>query len=511
MTMDARLDTLEAKGLIRLASYRPELEYLFRHWLVQDAAYGSLLKQERRELHRLVGEALEMLYPDRIDELAAVLALHFEQSGDTTKAIEYLVAVGRHALEGAAIREAFSAFDRAAALLPAASADEDAGSRRLRIEIAIGRARSSWSFRPVDELIGDLEAAMQPAAALGDPELIAAVHLNLALGLMQSGLPATDPKVRRSLDEVTQIAEKLGDHSLLAMPLAIVGMNQVMTGPVRDGVRALEQAIPLMEQRQDVIGASFARGSLAMGYAELGEFDKAEKAAKEATDLAVGGDLISQLDALISDAMVRSARGQLDEAGPIAQACVLRAEETGATACAMVSSWVLGDVLHRQGKLKESLVALRRGNEIAMVVDRKVWRPTIQAWLDGTAAALGEKAAAGGDWQAALETAISIGNRMGEAGIRWKHAQSAASNADLATALAEFEASAMILESEGSRPTLARVLRGWGESLLSAGRNAEGTEKLRRSLAFFEEMGIAAEAEQVRALLDMAVAADEEG
>ena len=50
---------------------RPELEYLFRHALVQDAAYGSLLKQERRELHGQVGEALEELYPERVGRARA--------------------------------------------------------------------------------------------------------------------------------------------------------------------------------------------------------------------------------------------------------------------------------------------------------------------------------------------------------------------------------------------------------------------------------------------------------
>src|SRR5687767_13844778 len=385
MAMDAQLDTLEAKGLIRLAAYRPELEYLFRHWLVQDAAYGSLLKQERRQLHRQVGEALELLYPDRLDELAPVLALHFEQAGDNRRAIDYLVTVGRHALDGAAIREAFSAFDRAAGLLPDAADDEESDLRRLRVEIAIGRTRSSWAFRPVDQLIAELETAVPAAEKLDDPALIAAIHLNLALGMMQSGVPASDPKVVRSLDKVTKIGEQLNDPSLRAMPLAIVGLNQVMTGPLRDGVRALEEAIPMMEQRQDIIGASFARGSLAMGYAELGEFEKAEQAARESTELAKGGDLIAQLDAAISEAMVRSARGQLDEAIPLAQACMVRAEETGATACAMVSSWVLGDVLGRQGRLEESRTALQRGNDIAMVVDRKVWRPTLQAWLSSNA------------------------------------------------------------------------------------------------------------------------------
>src|SRR5215211_1740006 len=82
-----QIETLEAKGLVRLATVQPEIEYLFRHWLVQDAAYGSLLKQERRGLHAQVGEALEELYPDRLEELAAVLGMHFEQAGETDKAI----------------------------------------------------------------------------------------------------------------------------------------------------------------------------------------------------------------------------------------------------------------------------------------------------------------------------------------------------------------------------------------------------------------------------------------
>ncbi len=156
MTTNTRVDVLEAKGLIRLASIRPELEYLFRHGLVQDAAYASLLKQERRELHGRVGAALEQLYPDRAGELAPVLAMHYEQAGDTERAIDYYAAGAKHALEQYAIQEAFAAFDSAANLIaqeeaaPAAvelAPDEIDRRRRRRIEIELGRAsrQNSWA------------------------------------------------------------------------------------------------------------------------------------------------------------------------------------------------------------------------------------------------------------------------------------------------------------------------------------------------------------------------------
>ena len=353
----------------------------------------------------------------------------------------------------------------------------------------------------MDDIIGELEAIVPTVERLGDLDLIAPVHLALAMARMQRGERASDPEVKRSLDRAAEIGDALHDPSLRAMQLAVIGLSQIFTGPIRDGVIALEEAVPLLEQRQDHIGAAFARGALAMGYAHLGEFDKAERAARYATELAAGGDLIAQLDAQIAESIVRSERGQLDEAIPIAQACVMRAEETGATACAVFSSWVLGDVYQRQGRLQEARETLQRGDELALVVDRKMWRPTLQAWLGTSAAALGDFAAAEGSWEEGLATARSIGNRFGEAGILWKRAEASAQRGDRAAALADFEASAAILEEFEARPQLARVLRGWGETLRAAGRVAEGDATLRRALALFEAMGIDAEAEAVRATL----------
>ena len=498
MKIEAQLDTLEAKGLIRLATSRPELEYLFRHWLVQDAAYGSLLKQERRELHRLVGEALEALYPDRGGELAGILAIHFSEAGETDKAIDYLLAAGRFAMDRNAIAEAYSAFDRAATLLPPAGDTDDEATRRRRVEIELGRGRSGWTFRPIEEIIADLDAIIPAAERLGDLELLAPLHLALAMSRMGHGEQASDPQVKRSLDRVAQIGEALHDPSLRALQLAIIGLTQVFTGPIREGVTALEEAVPLLEQRHDFIGAAFARGSLAIGYASLGEFEKAEKAARYATELAEGGDVIAQLDALIAESMVRSARGQLEDAVPIAQACVMRAEETGASACVVVSTWVLGDIYQRQGRFQEARETLRRGNELALVVDRMMWRPTLQAWLGTAATALGDYAAAEGSWDDALATVRSVGNRVGEAGILHKRAEALARREDHSAALHDFADSAAILEDLGARPHLARVLRAWGESLRALGRTAESNVTLRRAQGLFEGMGITPEAEAVR-------------
>lgn len=496
---DTQLDTLEARGLVRLIAVQPELEYLFRHALVQDAAYGSLLKQERRDLHARVGAALEALYPERRGELAAVLAMHFEQAGEVDKAVEYYVAAGGYGLERNAVKEAYDALTRATELLPAPAAADNEATRRRRVEIGLGRAQSGYSIQTREEQEEDLEALADEAEVLADPELAGRVHMLVALTRLQNGESPSDPPVKRSLDRMAEIGDQIGDPSLRAMPLALTGMNEVFAGEIRRGVKQLEEAVPLLEGRADSIGASFARGALAIGYAYLGEFDKAEAAASRAKEIAEHGDLIAQLDALIAESLVRSAKGELDQAIPLAKSCVDRSEESGATACVVASSWILGDAYVRQGRLEEALKVLQRGTEIAKVVDRKVWRPTLQAWLGATMTALGQTAT--GDWDEALATARSIHNVHGEAGVLVKRGEAAAARGDVDAALADFKTSTALLEGLGARPTLARTLRTWGETLRAAGRGDEAKPILRRALALFEELGLDPEASVVSTLL----------
>src|SRR5689334_22017459 len=77
---DSHLIQLENVGLIRLSQIEPELEYIFRHALIQEAAYASLLKQDRRKLHLAVGEVLAQAYADRPEEFEGVLAYHYSRA-----------------------------------------------------------------------------------------------------------------------------------------------------------------------------------------------------------------------------------------------------------------------------------------------------------------------------------------------------------------------------------------------------------------------------------------------
>jgi ABC-type transport system substrate-binding protein/class 3 adenylate cyclase len=111
------LSELQRLDLVVEERRRPTREYRFRHGLVQEAAYGSLLQDRRRELHRIVGVALEELGRDELSEAFGLLAHHFAQADEPERAARYLLEAGNAARSVYADEEAIGHYRRALAFL----------------------------------------------------------------------------------------------------------------------------------------------------------------------------------------------------------------------------------------------------------------------------------------------------------------------------------------------------------------------------------------------------------
>src|SRR5688572_23416331 len=113
----AHLRALEAAGLIRLATTQPDLEYTFRHALLQEAAYHTLSKFARAGAHRAVAEVLETVYAAGAGAEAHLgdLAFHYAEAGQWERALDYAARAGAREQAMYAPREALSYFDRAVA------------------------------------------------------------------------------------------------------------------------------------------------------------------------------------------------------------------------------------------------------------------------------------------------------------------------------------------------------------------------------------------------------------
>lgn len=107
------LNNLESSGLIRLRQVQPDLGYEFRHSLVQEAIYDSILRTERKRLHAIVANTLENLYQDQKTEQAPILARHYQLAGENSKAIEYFILSADTAFSRFANSEAITYYSQA--------------------------------------------------------------------------------------------------------------------------------------------------------------------------------------------------------------------------------------------------------------------------------------------------------------------------------------------------------------------------------------------------------------
>ena len=489
MNTRAELGTLEASGLIQVATFDPELEYLFRHALVQDAAYSSLLKQDRRGLHRLAADTLLSLYPERKRELAAVIAMHLELAGDDVRAAEHLVVAGEHALERFANREAIAFFDRALPLIAGGDATID-----LRLRATIGQGKVGWSFTGSDRYIAQLESIIEEAGDRADRRLIADAYFWVAfLRRWRGELPGSSPELKHALDaEAARIGEALGDPSANAIPRAFMGVGLIFTGHLREGTRETREALDVLAGKADPLSTAMLNGFLALGYTRLGEFDEAERTLAQSEDLSSRGDEIARLDSEIARVSLHLERGDLEAGVKLGTRCAADAEALGATACGVAANVMLGSVRLQLEDVLGAKSPLERGLELAAVTSMPAMRTLGQAMAGSVRARLGDKPAGVAEWGEALTAAHAMSDRYGEAVTLWNRGRSRSRQRepDYAAALVDLDAARALFESMEARPALARVLRDRAQTLRALGRQGEADEADRSARALAKELGL---------------------
>jgi class 3 adenylate cyclase/tetratricopeptide (TPR) repeat protein len=239
----ADLRTLE---FIYEKSLVPDLEYVFKHALVQDVAYGSLLKPRRRALHELVGRAIEELYADRVDEHVAELAHHFAQGEVWPKAFEYAQRAGDRARAIFANRETIHFYTQA--LEAAARMSPAPGDSAL---MAIHEARGAvWHLlSSYDQAVADFEAMQQAAARLGDRVKEGEALCNQAGSHWWRFSEAYKGLVEKCAREAMVISEETGDERILARGLYSLAMVDQKAGDLREADAKLLRSVEICRRR----------------------------------------------------------------------------------------------------------------------------------------------------------------------------------------------------------------------------------------------------------------------
>jgi class 3 adenylate cyclase/tetratricopeptide (TPR) repeat protein len=265
--------------------------YLFKHALIQEAAYQSLLKGVRQMYHLRVARALEDRFPERAHAEPEVLAQHYAGAGLAEPAIRFWSCAGRRAVERSANREAAAHTREGLALLSALPA----GATRDELELALLLARGPALIVTEGHASAPVREAYTRAVELSRGGGSPAQHFQVLGGLITSYL------VRAELDEAQTAAAELlglatgsGEDGWQMAAQVCLGVCAFERGQVEPARRLFESGIHLYRAEKHFslafwIGQDYGVVGLAyMAYAlfALGHLDQAARCAREAVTLA---------------------------------------------------------------------------------------------------------------------------------------------------------------------------------------------------------------------------------
>jgi hypothetical protein len=242
------LDDALAQLVVAELMYRrgtpPDAEYTFKHALVQDTAYSTLLRSRRQQLHARIVATLEDRFPEIVAAQPALLAHHCAEAGLDEPAVTYWLAAGRQAWARSALAEAVSLLRRGLALVPAVPDTDRRRETELDLQIALGQAlaaRWGWGAPELNEVHS---RARELALAMNRPRAL----LFALWGQFSEHWARADLKrARRLAAELRELGEATGDALMQVMGCHAAAMVCFHLGDFTSGRPYLEKSLALYD------------------------------------------------------------------------------------------------------------------------------------------------------------------------------------------------------------------------------------------------------------------------
>jgi class 3 adenylate cyclase/predicted ATPase len=209
--LNGALDRLVAAELVYRRGAPPDVTYSFKHALVQDTAYGTLLRSKRQQLHARIAKVLEQQFPETAETQPELLAQHCTEAGLTEKGIRYWVEAGQRAIGRSAMAEAVAQLQRGLGLVPKLPAGSESSRWELDLQVALGAALLALKGGAAPEMGEAYERALELCRETGTENLRATA----LFGIWQDRLNRAELSVAWELvDELLRTGKRCGDRKV---------------------------------------------------------------------------------------------------------------------------------------------------------------------------------------------------------------------------------------------------------------------------------------------------------
>jgi len=281
--LDNALAQLVDAELIYRRGTPPDAEYTFKHALVQDAAYQSLLRGKRRQYHLQIAEILEKRFPQIADAQPELLAHHYTEAAITDKAVSYWQAAGQRAVRRSANAEAINHLTRGIDLLKTMPESSERFQQELTLLLALGTPLTDAKGFASPEVSGVYSRARELCGRVGGVRQLFPVLWGMWLFY---NARAEHQVAREMADQCYQLAESAGDPELLIAAHHARGVTLSLLGDVSASLEHLNQAVVLYDSTRHrdraLISGIACRSQEAHAFWFLGQPDRALEKNNEA-------------------------------------------------------------------------------------------------------------------------------------------------------------------------------------------------------------------------------------
>jgi len=486
----ARLSVLKDSELIYERGIHPQTTYVFKHALMQEVAYNSLLVKRRKEIHEKIGESIELLYSERLEEYYELLAYHFIRSDNKVKAVDYFYFANQKAARIYAMEDTKSYFDEAMKLLD--SLPDTQKNRERRLSLLVNQDQVYYLLLRMPEYHEFLMRYEPLLDDLSSPKLVAAYYTRLGYCEQQVGF--LDRAIQSST-KAAELSESAGNVEDAAYAYHVLAWSHMLRSEFDRAFDYKEKVFRTLDKKLNFVVLVRTLTAASAGCTFLGRWDSAVKHAEEALLLAKRSSdksLITQATYIL--AMVYSFMGESKLAIEHAELSVKIAPSAGIKQWSRMFS---GGASCRFGEPKkgiETLVsilpALRMGRFFSGEVTAMYY--------------LAEGYLIAGDLAKATETAEDLLQRAEPSGARFHSgcAQRVLAEVALKTEPSQatplFEKAISIFREIRAENELALAYSGMGRFHKQQGNTEHARKYLTDALEIFERLGTLLEPDKVR-------------
>jgi class 3 adenylate cyclase/tetratricopeptide (TPR) repeat protein len=375
-TLETALEQLELAELIEVRTHDPEPEYMFKHFLTHETSYNSLLHQQRKLIHKQIGDYMSRLYWQLGEEYAAIVADHYLKSETWPRALRYLHRAAEAAIQSFANKEAVDFYSHALKVANLLGAEAD---QATLLAVYEGRARVLTRLGEPQKAIEDYQAVLTKAKELDNNS----AQLRALNGIGSLHASHYDfSQASEFFREALSVARRIGDERGIADTLSQLGNFYYNMGELELATQCYREASDISVSLADESRRLEAEDGLAKIMQEQGEIAASIERYQEIINgrrrLGYRSGLMSSLSLLL---VAQTFMADYHLATDTAEEILELHRKSGEYYRVPFVKYYQAFAQLYQGELGQAGANLKDGLELARDQKQKAWETLGSAWL----------------------------------------------------------------------------------------------------------------------------------